>query len=182
MHAYTDDDPDTIAKAKHSHEWPQWESAICVELKQLEEKRTWELVPPPTDVIPIKNKWVFTKKCDKDGNLIKYKVRLVAKRCSQRPRFDYNETYSPVVRLETIRALLAITPIKKLLVQQMDIKEAYLNGTLKEHVYMKQPEGFEDGTNHVCLLLKPIYGLKQARHEWNFEFDTKMKSHGCIHL
>jgi hypothetical protein len=103
---------------------------------------TWILVDKPEDAIPISNKWVFLKKLNKNGEIIKYKARLVAKGCSQRPGFDYLETFSPVVWMETIRAILALVPIKGLKVQQMDIKGAYLNGILKEKVYMRQPEGY----------------------------------------
>ena len=82
------------------------------------------------------------------------------------------------MRLETIRAILAIAPTRRLHIQQMDIKGAYLNGMLKEHIYMQQPEGFADGTGQVCLLIKTLYGLKQARHEWNIELDMKLRKRG----
>ncbi len=68
------------------------------------------------------------------------------------------------------------------MIQQMDIKGAYLNGYLKETVYMCQPEGFDDGTNHVCLLVKTLYGLKQSGHEWNIEFNKKIHQKGFICL
>ena len=111
---------------------------------------TWELVDSPLDAISIANKWVLLKKYNKQGVLIKYKARLVMKGCVQRPGFDFNETFSPVVHLETIRAILVMVPDKKLRVQQMDVKGAYLNGLLSEKVYMKQPKGYDDGTGHVC--------------------------------
>ena len=136
---------------------------------------TWELVEKPRGVVPIANRFVFTKKCDKEGKLLKYKARLVAKGCSQRPGYDYLETHSPIVRLETIRALLALAVKHKLYIHQMDIKGAYLNGTLKERVYMRQPEGFDDGSGHICRLIKTLYGLKQAGREWNIEFDSKLR-------
>lgn len=109
---------------------------------------------------------------------MKYKACLVAKGCTQRPGYNYVETFSPVVRMETIRAVLALIPIKGLKIQQMDIKGAYLNGILQEKVYMRQPEGFEDGTDRVCVLVKTIYGLKQSGREWNKEFNNKMTSFG----
>src|SRR6266850_4303135 len=143
---------------------------------------TWKLVEKPPDVIPIANKWVFAKKRDKMGQIIKYKARLVAKGCAQQLGHDYVETHSPVVRLETLQAILSILPKEKLIVQQMDVKGAYLNGTLKERVYMHQPEGYEDGTDHVCLLIKTLYGLKQAGREWNAEFDNKVRKHGFTQL
>ena len=115
-------------------------------------------------------------------NIVKYKARLVAKGCSQRPGYDYIETHSPVVRLKMLRAIMAIAPSKKLLIQQMDVKGAYLNGILKEHVYMRQPEGFDDGTGRVCLLEKSLYGLKQAGHEWNILLNKIMVELGYTHL
>ena len=111
---------------------------------------TWELVDKPHDAVPIANKWVLTKKYNKDGELVKYKARLIVKGCAQRPGQDYNETFSPVVRLESIRAILALVPVKNLIVQQMDVKGAYLNGLLLERVFMKQPDGYSDGTHCIC--------------------------------
>ena len=143
---------------------------------------TWVLVDKPEGAVPIKNKFVFAKKRDKEGIVIKHKAQLVAKGCAQRPGFDYLETHSPVVRLETIRTILAIAQTRKLFIQQMDIKGAYLNGKLKERVYMRQPEGYEDGTERVCLLIKTLYGLKQAGREWNIEFDTKLRRRGYARL
>ena len=107
---------------------------------------TWKLVNPPPNAIPIANKWVYIKKRDQLGKLIKYKARLVAKGFAQHPGYDYVETFSPVVRMETVRAVLALTVKNGYQIQQMDIKGAYLNGILKEKVYMKQPEGYNDGT------------------------------------
>jgi len=102
----------------------------------------------------------------------------VAKGCAQRPGYDYIETFSPVVRMDTIQAILALVPIKGLKIQQLDVKGAYLNGILKEKVYMHQPEGYEDGSDQVCELLKTLYGLKQSGREWNKELDDKLKKYG----
>jgi len=172
------DDCHSLKEARASPDWPEWEKAIQTELEQLRQMGTWKLVDKPVGAVPIANKWVFTKKRNKEGVLTKYKARLVAKGCAQRPGHDYLETHSPVVRLETIQAILAIAPTRKLHIQQMDIKGAYLNGTLKEHVYMQQLEGFTDGTGRVCLLIKTLYGLKQAGREWNIELDTKLRRRG----
>ncbi len=155
----------SLAEAKQSLEWPQWECAIRSELDQLWEKGTWKLIDPPEDAILLTNKWVFVKKKDREGKIIKFKARLIAKGCAQRPGHDYLETHSPVVRLETICALLSIATQEKLLIQQMDVKGAYLNGYLKETIYMKQPEGFGDGTQCICQLIKTLYGLKQSGRE-----------------
>ena len=169
---------DGLEKAKRSSEWTEWDKAVKIELDQLVKTGTWILVDKPKDAIPIANKWVFEKKRNRAGELVKYKARLVAKGCSQRPGHDYLETFSPVVRMETIRAILALVPIKKLKIQQMDVKGAYLNGILKEKIYMRQPEGYDDGTGRVCLLIKTLYGLKQSGREWNNELDKKLKQFG----
>ena len=176
------EDPGTLKEAKTLKDWPQWEDAIRSELTQLDQFKTWELVECPRDAIPIPNKWVLRKKYNREGELTKYKARLVVKGCAQRPGFDYTDTFSPVVRLETIRAILAIVPIKQLKMRQMDVKGAYLNGILQEKVYMRQPEGFSDGTNRVCWLHKTLYGLKQSGREWNKELDRRLKEKGFHNL
>jgi hypothetical protein len=126
----------TLKEARKSDEWPEWEKAIQAELAQLKTMGTWKLVPKPKNAIPIANKWVFTKKRNKAGQLTKYKARLVAKGCAQCLGYNYAETHSPVMCLETICLLLAIAAIGGLKIHQMDIKRAYLNGTLEERVYM----------------------------------------------
>src|ERR1700678_4612781 len=78
----------------------------------------------------------------------------------------------------TIRTILALVPKKGLKFQQMDVKGAYLNGILKEKVYMRQPEGYEDDTDRICKLIKTLYGLKQSGREWNKELDEKIKQFG----
>jgi hypothetical protein len=123
---------------------------------------TWRLVKKPPYAIPITNKWVFAKKRNKQGRLIKYKARLVAKGYVQCPGYNYIKIHSPIVHLETIHLILAIATIKGLVIQQIDVKGTYLNGILDEQVYMHQPEGYKDGTDRICELLKSLYSLKQS--------------------
>ena len=163
-----DQDCCNLCKAKDCPEWPEWEKAIHAKLEQLEHMGTWRLVDKPPGVKPIANKF---------GDLQKYKAQLVAKGYTQRPGYDYLETHSPVVHLETIWVILAITPTKKLHIQQMDVKGMYLNGILRECIYMQQPEGYGDGTGRICLLIKTLYGLKQAGREWNRELDLELWRH-----
>src|SRR6267378_171210 len=143
---------------------------------------TWELVNKPPDAVPISNKWVFIQKRNKIGQIIKYKARLVARGYSQRPGQDYNKTYSPVVRVDTLRAILALVLIEWLKIQQMDIKGTYLNGILKENIYMDQLEGSDDGTGRICQLIKTLYSLKQSGHKWNKTLDSKLIKFGFLQL
>jgi len=121
---------------KASSDWPEWKDAITAELDQYQEKGTWKLVDKPADAIPLTNKWVFIKKRDKEGNIIKNKAQLVVRGYGQRLGYDYLKTHSPIIQMESIHMILAITVAKQLKIQQMDVKGAYLNGILKETIYM----------------------------------------------
>jgi len=177
-----DDKCRSLCQAKGSEDWEEWEHAMYTELDQLQRMGTWKLVEKPPGVVPIANKWVYAKKQDKEGIVTKYKARLVAKGCAQQPRHDYLETHSLVVRLDSIYVILTIAATRKLHMHQMDVKGTYLNSTLKERVYMKQPKGYNDGTGRVCLLIKTLYSLKQAGREWNIEFDSKLRKRGYQQL
>nr|GEZ93270.1 copia protein [Tanacetum cinerariifolium] len=115
-----------------------------------------------------KPKKVFRNKRDETGIVIKNKARLVAQGYNQQEGIDYDETFAPVARLEAIRIFLAFSTYMNLIVYQMDVKSAFLNGKLKEEVYVKQPPIFESSTfpNHVCKLDKALNGLKQAPRAW----------------
>ena len=99
------DEYTSLKDAKNSPDWPEWEKAAQSELDQLTQMGTWKLVEKPPDAIPIANKWTFVRKRNKAGEIIRFKARLVAKGCAQRPGYDYSETFSPVVRMDTIRAI-----------------------------------------------------------------------------
>ena len=128
----------------------------------------------------IENKWIFKKKTDADGNVTVYKARLVVKGFQQVQGVDYDETFSPVVMLKSVRIMLAIAAFYE--IWQMDVKTAFLNGFLKQELYMMQPEGFFDpkGANKVCKLQQSIYGLMQASRSCNIHFDELMKSYSFI--
>ena len=116
------------------------------------------------------------------SNVHTYKVRLVTKGFTQTPGIDYDETFSPVAKIKSIRVMLAIAAFHDYEIWQMDVKTAFLNGKLSEDVYMNQPEGFVDAKhpNRVCKLEKSIYGLKQASRRWNLCFDEKVKEFGFL--
>ena len=172
------DNPKMLKEARDSPEWSEWEKAVKAEMDQLHQMGTWELVDLPKGRVPVSNKWVLVQKYNKEGILEKYKAYLVAKGYSQIPGMDYTDTFSPVVKLETIRVILALAMSQNWEIQQMDVKGAYLNGMLKEKVYMRQPKGFEDETKHVCHLIKTLYGLKQSGREWNIELNRKLVTAG----
>ena len=145
------------------------------------ENEFWTLVDPPIGTKPIGCKWVFKKKTDMDGKVSTYKAGLVAKGYSQKYGIDYDETFSPVAMLKSIRIILAIAAYYDYEIWQMDVMTAFLNGHLQEEVYMIQPEGFvSKDPNKVCKLQKSIYGLKQASRSWNIRFDEIIKMFGFI--
>ena len=174
--------PISLQEAKKSPDWPEWEKAIQDELDQLRDMGTWKLEKKPLDAISIANKWLFVKKTNISGQIEKYKARLVIKGCTQRLGFDFHETYSSVVRIETVRIIMVMVPQFNLKIQQMDIKGTFLNRILKEGVYMKQPEDFNDRTDRVCHLIKTLYSLKQAGREWNTQFNEGVEQMGFKRL
>ncbi|GJX47834.1 zinc finger, CCHC-type containing protein [Tanacetum coccineum] len=118
-----------------------------------------------------------------DGTIDKFKARLVIQEFRQKEGIGYFNTYAPVARITIIRLLLALATIHNLVIHQMDVKTAFLNGDLDEEVYMKQPEGFVmPGNEHkVCKLVKSLYGLKQAHKQWHQKFNEVVLSSG-FHL
>jgi histone deacetylase 1/2 len=144
------------------------------------ENNTWTLSTPPTGRNAIGSKWIFKVKCKPDGSVDRYKARLVAQGFSQSPGVDYEETYSPVVHRSSLRALLSYGIERGMFIHQMDVVTAFLNGTLTEEIYMKQPDGFISPGNEdlVCKLNRSLYGLKQSPRCWNLVLDEFLKSLG----
>ncbi|WVZ78229.1 LOW QUALITY PROTEIN: hypothetical protein U9M48_025977 [Paspalum notatum var. saurae] len=146
----------------------EWCKAMEEEIKALNENQTWDLVPRPKDVKPISCKWVYKVKTRPDGTIERYKARLVARGFSQQYGLDYEETFSPVAKITTVRVLLALAAHKSWRLWQMDVKNAFLHGELDKEIYMEQPKGFQSKTHpeYVCKLKKALYGLKQAPRAW----------------
>nr|GFA67012.1 retrovirus-related Pol polyprotein from transposon TNT 1-94 [Tanacetum cinerariifolium] len=138
------------------------------ELNEFERLEVWELVPRPDKVMVITLKSIYKVKLDELGGILKNKARLVARGYRQEEGIDFEELFAPVARLEAIRIFLAYATHKNMVVYQMDVKTVFLNGNLREEVYVSQPDGFvdPDNLNHVYKLKKALYGLKQAPRAW----------------
>jgi hypothetical protein len=146
------------------------------------DNQVWTLVDIPSDRKAVENKWIFKKKTDTDSNVTVYKAWFVMKGFRQIQGVDYNEIFSLVAMLKSIRILLAIAAYFNYEIWQMDVKTAFLNGNIEEELYMVQPEGFvhPKDANKVCKLQRSIYGVKQASRSWNLHFDEVIKGFGFI--
>nr|GEV36897.1 hypothetical protein [Tanacetum cinerariifolium] len=170
--------PRTYNEAMQSRDAAFWKEAINNEIRSIMENNTCVLSDLPPGCKPLGCKGIFKKKMKVDETTDKFKARLVIQGFRQKEGIDYFDTYAPVARITTIRLLLALAAIYNLVIHQMDVKIAFLNGDLDEKVYMKQPKGFVmPGNEHkVCKLVKSLYGLKQEPKQWHQKFDEKFLS------
>ena len=150
------------------------------EMKSLKDNKVWELTTLPPGKKAIGCKWVYKVKTNSDGSIERYKARLVAQGFNQKFGSDYDETFCLVIRLESLRTLVALSTQQGLELHHVDVHTAFLNGTLQEEVYMKQPVGYEkEAEEHlVCRLRKSIYGLKQSSRCWNMALDSHLQKMG----
>src|SRR6201996_1978584 len=157
----------------------EWKAACHEELEALRRRNVFEVTDLPKGRKIIKNRWVFDIKSDG-----RKKARLVAKGFSQVEGIDYDKIFSPVVRFETVRMMLALAALKDWHISGLDVKTAFLYGELDEELYMNQPEGFKiPGQQHKVMCLKQaIYGLKQAALAWWKALDKSMATLGCTRL
>lgn len=167
--------PLTYNEAVASEESEKWKEAIQSEYDSIMSNSTWDLVDLPAGKKPVGVKWVFKVK---QVPSVRYKARLVALGYSQREGVDYFDTYSPVVMLPSIRVLLSIAASMNLEIVQFDVCTAFLNGTIDEEIYLRQPPGYDDGTGRVCKLIKGLYGLKQSPRAWNSKFNQVLVDAG----
>ena len=174
------DEPSTIQEAKSSVHAAEWKVATDAEYNSLIENKTWKLVELPPGRKAIGCKWVFKLKHDVDGKVERFKARLVAKGYAQKYGIDYDEIFSPVVRFSSISLLIAFAVQHDMLIHQMDVETAFLNGKLGEEIYMQQPEGYvKPGEKYlVCKLEKSLYGLKQSSRCWNKAFRERVEKIG----
>ena len=176
----SEDDPINYKEALEDVDVQEWQKAMDREMESMYSNSVWSLVEAPKGVKPIGCKWIYKRKRGSDGKVETFKARLVAKGYTQKEGIDYEETFSPVAMLKSIRILLAVAASLDYEIWQMDVKTAFLNGNLNEDIYMQQPEGFKaKGKEHmVCKLQRSIYGLKQASRSWNIRFDQAITSFG----
>eukprot|EP00253_Pinus_taeda_P032282 PITA_32282 len=150
------------------------------EMNAIERNKTWKLVELPKGKEVIGVKWVYKTKSNAEGKIERHKARLVVKGYKQLYGRDYEETFAPVARMETVRAVLSIAAQNKWKVYQMDVKSTFLNGVLIEEVYIEQPLGYvKKGQEHkVCKLKKALYGMKQAPRAWYSRIDSYLQENG----
>jgi hypothetical protein len=160
-------------------EQQKWHKAQEEELEALKKRKVYELCDLPPGRKAVKNRWVFDIKTDG-----RYRARLVAKGFSQIEGLDFNEIFSPVVRFESVRTILALVALEKWIIESLDVKVAFMYGELDEEIYMEQPEGFiiKGQETKVLRMLKALYGLKQASRAWWKELDKALKEFGFKRL
>eukprot|EP00253_Pinus_taeda_P010962 PITA_10962 len=165
------DDPIHFEEAINDKKWIE---AMDEEMNATERNKTWDLVELPKGKEVIGVKWVYKTNSNDEGKIERHKARLVVKGYKQQYGRDYEETFAPVARMETVRGVLSIAAQNKWKVYQMDVKSAFLNGVLKEEVYVEQPLGYEKkGEEHkVCKSKKALYGLKQVPRAWYSRIDS----------
>lgn len=170
--------PNTFKQAMASPYAQEWYEACVEELAGIDSMNIYTVVPRPRDTSVTSMRWVFTVKTDNDGNVTKFKARLVARGFSQVFGENFFETFSTVIRPTSIKMILQFKCIFNLQLEQMDIKQAFLHADLKETVYTEQPPGFEVPGQLVWKLNKALYGLKQSPREWYNTIASVLKSLG----
>ncbi|WVZ72071.1 hypothetical protein U9M48_020586 [Paspalum notatum var. saurae] len=151
---------------------------MAEEIAALERTGTWDLVPTSSHIRPITCKWVYKLKTPSDGSLERYKARLVARGFQQEHGHDYDETFASVAHITTVRALLAVASVREWSISQLDVKNVFLNGELREEVYMQPPPGYSVPEGMVCRLRRSLYGLKQAPRAWFQRFASVVTAAG----
>nr|GEX87437.1 retrovirus-related Pol polyprotein from transposon TNT 1-94 [Tanacetum cinerariifolium] len=163
---------------------PLWIDAMQEEIHEFERLQVWELVPCLDRVMLIKPKWIYKATTDKFSGVLKNKARLVAQGFRQEEGIDFEESFAPVARIEAIRIFIENSAHKNKMIFQMDVKTTFLNGELKEEVYISQPEGFvdQDNPSHMYKLKKALYGLKQAPRAGIFKIFPRVQGQDFVAL
>ena len=177
------DDPKTFKQAIKSPDSERWLEACAAEVASLVENKVFAVVDRPRHPV-ITSKWVFKRKRGLSGEVEKYKARLVARGFMQAEGIDYTETYSPTVRFESIRLMLAAAASEGMHMEQLDVTTAFLYANLEEEVYLEIPEGMFGVAmpGKVLRLFKALYGLKQSPRMWNLHVDKALSEFGLERL
>ncbi|CAI7909559.1 unnamed protein product [Closterium sp. NIES-54] len=171
-------EPKTLAEALSGPNAEKWKHGVKEEYDSLLENETWELCELPPGKKAISSKLIFRHKYGPDGELTRYKSRLVAKGFQQTKGKDFDEIFAPVGKGTTLRVMLGMAANRGWRIKKMDITTAFLNGIILEELYMLQPEGLDDGSSRVCRLKKAIYGLKQAPRAWYHKLEETLLAGG----
>ncbi|CAI7741183.1 unnamed protein product, partial [Closterium sp. NIES-54] len=171
-------EPKTLAEALSGPDAEKWKKSVKEEYDSLLENETWELCELPPGKKAISSKLIFRHKYGPDGELTRYKSRLVAKGFQQTKGKDFDEIFAPVGKGTTLRVMLGMAANRGWKIKQMDITTAFLNGIILEELYMLQPEGLDDGSGRMCRLKKAIYGLKQAPRAWYHKMEETLLAGG----
>ncbi|KAJ0472560.1 putative RNA-directed DNA polymerase [Helianthus annuus] len=160
---------------------PRWVEAMNKEMDALFRNNTWILADLPQGRKPIGCKWVYRVKYRSNGEIERFKARLVAKGFNQREGLDFGETFSPVVKMVTVRTVITLAVFYGWSLYQLDVDNAFLHGTISEDVYMKLPQGYySKSETKVCKLVKSLYGLKQAPRKWNERLTSVLIKNGYV--
>ncbi|KAJ0532312.1 putative RNA-directed DNA polymerase [Helianthus annuus] len=160
---------------------PRWVEAMNKEMEALFRNNTWVLADLPQGRKAIGCKWVYRVKYKSNGEVERFKARLVAKGFNQREGLDFGETFSPVVKMVTVRTVITLAVFFEWPLYQLDVDNAFLHGTITEDVYMKLPQGYySKEESKVCKLVKSLYGLKQAPRKWNERLTDVLLSSGFV--
>lgn len=172
-------EPQTVEEALNVPDADKWKEALEKEYGDLMRNCTWELVDRPKNKKVLTSKWVFVRKRDAHGNVVRHRARITIKGCQQRYGVDFWETYSPVVAQEAVKLVLLLALHLGLSCKHVDFVTAFLNGPIDDaEIYMEIPEYFDDGSGRVCKLLRSLYGLKQAPMIWYQTLDKHLRACG----
>ena len=174
--------PKTYKEAVSGHESQKWEESMKDELNSLLENNTWELVDLPPSRQSLSGKWVYKRKKGGDGEILRYKSRWVVRGFEQQEGIDYQETFASVIKPMSYKIIFALVAAHDWELEQMDVKTAFLYGTVDEDIYVEQIEGFDDKSGRVCKLKKALYGLKQAPRVWYQTISRFLHEYGLTSL
>lgn len=176
--SFVENVPNSYDELKDRVDRNLWEEAMNRETESIVKANTWRSVIKPKDVEILDTKWVYTYKPLERDKRDQYKARLVVRGFAQKETFNFDELYSPVAKMSTIRTLLAIGNQGKYYFKQLDVKTAFLNGKLKEDIYIYPPKGIKCKAGHVLKLIKSLYGLRQSSKCWNDRINDYLLSLG----